>query len=391
MPIIQLVEAERYSGIPADTLKKYCQRGILKGVKVPKKPGGTFMVWAVDTDVLNEYLGKQGEITYTTLYNGWKVAMLNGTLTGKPMGKGAKANIWSLDKYWERMGLQPDIKEINGKRLREFYGMWEPNHAERQCFYATKDHTRKALLSFTKYLVLEGLKMPADVDDLKAVPLKRLYPPKKTVLPTEKSIQTLLSFNESWRHGRGYFDYVLTHTLLHMMIFGGFRSEEAARFKLEHIDWDNGIITIYGKNNKIRQVGLWPELRQQLEIWLPTRAEIVEKTGTKATNVVLQAKGVPITYNALYLRIKRLAKAAGISITPHGLRRSCATFLENKGMPWSMIKAILGHADIKTTQSYVMTDERKAVEYMVRGGAPLVEEVKKAEEAQAMPNPWRYV
>ena len=55
------------------------------------------------------------------------------------------------------------------------------------------------------------------------------------------------------------------------------------------------------------------------------------------------------------------------------MRRTFATLMENRGMPWSLMQLSLGHADIKTTKRYVMSEEKQAVDWLKNYGQKAIE------------------
>ena len=56
--------------------------------------------------------------------------------------------------------------------------------------------------------------------------------------------------------------------------------------------------------------------------------------------------------------MKRLGKKAGVdNVHPHRFRRTLATDLVKKNVPIQDVAAILGHADLRTTQVYVCLDQ----------------------------------
>ncbi len=60
--------------------------------------------------------------------------------------------------------------------------------------------------------------------------------------------------------------------------------------------------------------------------------------------------------NSLYSMIKKLIEKAGLnpSITPHSLRRSYATYQDRSGVLREDLKRLIGHADLKTTERYII-------------------------------------
>jgi site-specific recombinase XerD len=65
-------------------------------------------------------------------------------------------------------------------------------------------------------------------------------------------------------------------------------------------------------------------------------------------------KGRPMQRQSLYIRIKALAKKAGIKkkVGTHTLRHSIATHLLQSGMRLEQIQQFLGHSTMDSTQIY---------------------------------------
>jgi integrase/recombinase XerD len=75
----------------------------------------------------------------------------------------------------------------------------------------------------------------------------------------------------------------------------------------------------------------------------------------KTDYLFLTARHTPLTRQAFWALVKRLAVVAGIpaaSLSPHVLRHAFATHLLNHGADLRVVQLLLGHADITTTTIY---------------------------------------
>lgn len=167
--------------------------------------------------------------------------------------------------------------------------------------------------------------------------LKKNLRPKPVVIPTPEQVQEMFKVTKHWRP-----DLL---PLYHLVYYTGFRSEEARHIKVENVDLNWNIILICGKGGKWRYMPIVNEL-------LPTIRELCE--GKRKDDYLLISKRTGKPYSANCGKMDKAAAAAGISthITLHVLRKCFATHCLYWGIDMRTIQVLLGHEDIKTTETY---------------------------------------
>ena len=123
----------------------------------------------------------------------------------------------------------------------------------------------------------------------------------------------------------------------------GLRVSELISLRREDLDLSRGFLKIRGKGNKERLIPLGEKAISALESYV---------SGEKL---------FPMTRQGFWKLLKRYAKLAGIqkSISPHQLRHSFATHLIERGADIRGIQALLGHADLSTTEIYMHVDQKR--------------------------------
>ncbi|MDJ0763944.1 MAG: site-specific tyrosine recombinase XerD [Myxococcota bacterium] len=140
--------------------------------------------------------------------------------------------------------------------------------------------------------------------------------------------------------------------MLHTMYAAGLRVSELVSLKLRELDLTAGFLSIVGKGEKRRVVPIGDWATAVLEDYLKNvrpHWEIPNETAVFLTN-----RKKPITRQGFWKIVKKYALNVGISknISPHTLRHSFATHLLEGGADLRSVQAMLGHADIATTQIY---------------------------------------
>jgi integrase/recombinase XerD len=208
-----------------------------------------------------------------------------------------------------------------------------------------------ALRTFHKFLVREKITKDNPTDQV--VSPKSLTALPHTLAPLD--VESLLSCPKgesplAWRD----------RAMLEIIYATGLRVSELVSLKLSDLQMDVGYLTAFGKRSKQRIVPLGESAIAALQEYLQNGRPGLEKQ--KGSHFLfLNRSGEGLTRQGFWKIIKRRALEAGISqsITPHTMRHSFATHLLENGADLRSVQAMLGHADISTTQIYThVTRER---------------------------------
>jgi integrase/recombinase XerD len=142
--------------------------------------------------------------------------------------------------------------------------------------------------------------------------------------------------------------------MLETLYATGLRVSELVGLKLHEVNFDMGVVRVFGKGSKERLVPLGEEAIDWLRLYLgeARRALLGER---QSDDIFVTARGCAMTRQAFWQLIKRYAVLAGIDparLSPHVLRHAFATHLLNHGADLRVVQMLLGHSDISTTQIY---------------------------------------
>jgi integrase/recombinase XerD len=133
----------------------------------------------------------------------------------------------------------------------------------------------------------------------------------------------------------------------------GLRVSELCGLRLPDLNLKAGFVRATGKGKKQRLVPLGDLAAARLARYLADARGALCKRPTEL-GLFLTGRGRPMTRQGFWKLIGRHARAAGIArtVSPHVLRHSFATHLVERGADLRAVQAMLGHADIATTQVY---------------------------------------
>ncbi len=143
--------------------------------------------------------------------------------------------------------------------------------------------------------------------------------------------------------------------VMELLYATGIRSDELEALAVHHADLTENVLNVRkGKGNKQRVVPMGKTATHFVKAYLKKVRPSDQKKNPEAKNLFLTAKGNPLTAVAirLFLRQYRLKATIEKRITPHTFRRTCATHMLQQGADIRYISSLLGHMDIRTTQTY---------------------------------------
>ncbi|MBX3549829.1 MAG: site-specific tyrosine recombinase XerD [Xanthobacteraceae bacterium] len=162
--------------------------------------------------------------------------------------------------------------------------------------------------------------------------------------------------------------------LLELLYASGLRVSELIALPASAAHTKQDAIIVRGKGNKERLVPIGDAAKRAMKAYFDARAT-EEKSGTQRWLFPSFGASGHVTRQHVARELKALAAAAGIApakISPHVLRHAFASHLLSNGADLRVVQALLGHADISTTQIYThVLDER--LKNMVRDLHPLAE------------------
>jgi site-specific recombinase XerD len=152
--------------------------------------------------------------------------------------------------------------------------------------------------------------------------------------------------------GKKSYLYRRDFCIVSLLYATGIRREELSAIKLADIDAARGLVTVTGKGNKVRVVPLGEVMVADLNGYLKERDSFVAEKTSRSPFLFLNRSGDRLGVRSIDRLARKFSRKTGVDFTPHTLRHSFATHLLENGADLLLIKEILGHSSLSTTQKY---------------------------------------
>lgn len=233
------------------------------------------------------------------------------------------------------------VDEVKAKDIRN----WLALMTEKELKPRSIQIKLSALKSFYLYLMEENKlnKNPT---------LKVRTPQKEDSLPYYLDKQQLALLQEFTK------DTPRERALIEALYTTGARISELLNIKLEDVKWESRQIWIRkGKGNKERFVLFSHDCAERLKTYLAHR-------NVDSKYLFSNQRGGAISRCLVELHFRQYTKGLGFRVTPHTMRHTFAAHLAEKGMDFSYIQELLGHANINSTRVYTrLTNNARKKQY----------------------------
>lgn len=147
--------------------------------------------------------------------------------------------------------------------------------------------------------------------------------------------------------------------MLELLFSTGLRVSELCSLNRD-LDLSRDEFSVRGKGEKVRVVFLSPAAKKAIKEYLDKRGDIDDALFVQMARNAAGKDSMRMTPRSVERLVKQYAIKAGITrkVTPHVIRHSFATDLLENGADLRSVQALLGHANITTTQVYTHVTDK---------------------------------
>lgn len=218
----------------------------------------------------------------------------------------------------------------------------------------TQNYYLIALRAFLKFLAKRKMvSLSADTIELAKVPERQV---------DHISIEELNRLLEAPNNEKEMLRKLRDKAILELLFSTGLRVSELCSLSRD-LDITKDEFSIRGKGDRVRVVFISEAARACISDYLGKRKDIDDALFVQFDKKALKnnkKRGIRLTSRSIERIVKYYAIKAGISkkVTPHVIRHSFATDLLSNGADLRSVQALLGHANITTTQIYTHVTDK---------------------------------
>lgn len=267
------------------------------------------------------------------LYEEWVIAAQAEGFSVETI-RSKHGHLQRFNRYLERQEQPTTTEAVTPRILREFVADSRETYAPE-----TVRGNVRVLKTLFRFGVREGL---IDSDPTARVPVPKVPQTDYEVLEPD-DIETLLRACDLKTY-LGVRDYAVVLVLYD----SGIRASELTGLRDEDIDYERGLLSVFGKGAKDRRVPVSSRTLRAIRRYQHKR----NARFTDTPRLFLNHRGADLTRSGLLQLLKTLGERTGLEVYTHQLRHSFAVESLRNGAREFDIQDCLGHASLQTTRVY---------------------------------------
>jgi integrase/recombinase XerC len=144
--------------------------------------------------------------------------------------------------------------------------------------------------------------------------------------------------------------------VLELLYGSGLRVGELCGLDIDAVDVEGGVVTVWGKGGKQRQVPISPPAAAAVRRWLEEGRRELARPSSPVAALLLNRAGSRLSARDARRIVDHRSPAP---LHPHALRHSFATHLLDNGADLRVVQELLGHASLQTTQVYTHVSKER--------------------------------
>lgn len=258
-----------------------------------------------------------------------------------------------------RFGLRPsqlNVEQLDATVILDFLDHIEK---ERGNSAITRNSRLAAIKSFMRYVEYREPSLLEQVAQIRALPMKR-HEQKLIRHLTMEEVRAILNAPDlTTPFG------IRDRAMIHLCFSCGLRVSELVGAMLADLSLrGTPNLLVHGKGRRQRSLPLWKDAVRDLRAWLAVRG------AAPGPELFVNAQGQAMSRAGFeYILDKHVSIAAqscpslrGRCVSPHQLRHSCAVIMLQATRDVRKVALWLGHADVRTTETYLRMDAAQKLE-----------------------------
>ena len=199
----------------------------------------------------------------------------------------------------------------------------------------------QSLRTFYNVLIKEGYRSDNPLDGIK--PLK-VAKQNETKWLERHQVRAIFEAIDNYPQGEE--KRIRDRAIISVLVNTGLRVSELCNLKLEHLDFENGIIEVTGKGSKYRKVPFPKASQKAVKRWLQYR--------DLDTPYLFHTERSPrITDRAVQHIAQKLSERLNFKFTVHQLRHTALKNIADATGKIEIVASVAGHEDVNTSKRYI--------------------------------------